>query len=104
MYGSRSLFSDLDKSFKDNVKLGNNFSISIIGKGIVRLQVKGRTFKFSRVFYVLELKSNLIGMGQLQERDYTIVIKKGCCSIQHLEKGIIAQIVMTPNRLFPLHN
>ena len=64
--GNKSLFSDLDESFKDTVKLGNNSTISIMGKGTIKLQVKGYTFKILGAFYVLELKSNLISMGQMQ--------------------------------------
>ncbi|KAL5857280.1 hypothetical protein ACOSQ3_004738 [Xanthoceras sorbifolium] len=64
MCGNKSLFSYLDESFKDNVKLGNNSRISVMGQGTIRLQVKDY---------------------------YTIVIQKGSCSIQHPEKGIIVQ-------------
>jgi hypothetical protein len=55
------------------------------------------------VFYVPDLKSNLISMGQLQERGYIIIIKQSWCQIHHLEKGLIAEAKMTANRMFPLH-
>ena len=37
MCGNKSLFYDLDEAFKDNVKLGNNSKISIMGQGTIRL-------------------------------------------------------------------
>ncbi|CAL2258514.1 unnamed protein product [Prunus armeniaca] len=60
----------------------------------------------------LELKSNLISMGQLQEKGYTIIIQKGCCKIiqkgcckiQHPEKGLIAEVHMTANRMDNIQN
>ncbi|XP_028096994.1 uncharacterized protein LOC114296862 [Camellia sinensis] len=81
MCGNKSLFSNLDESFKDIVKLGNNSRMTVMGKGTIRLQVKDHFFKIPGVFHVPDLKSNLISMGQLQERGYTIIIRKGYCSI-----------------------
>lgn len=103
MCGNKSLFSDLNESFNDTVKLGNNSKISVMGKGNIQLQIGGHTVKICDVFYVPELKSNLISMGQLQEKEYTITIRKGCCQVMHPKKGLIAQITMTANRMFPLH-
>ena len=42
MCGKKEYFSDFDGSFKDSVKLGNNSSMVVMGKGNVRLQVNGR--------------------------------------------------------------
>ncbi|XP_062020913.1 uncharacterized protein LOC133737356 [Rosa rugosa] len=51
MCGDRSLFSELNESFRQVVKLGNNTRMSVAG-----------------VFFVPELKKNLLSIGQLQER------------------------------------
>ena len=42
MCGKNEYFSDFDGSFRDSVKLGNNSSMVVMGKGNVRLQVNGR--------------------------------------------------------------
>ena len=42
MCGKNEYFSDFDGSFKDSVKLGNNSSMVVMGKGNVWLQVNGR--------------------------------------------------------------
>ncbi|BBH03053.1 transposable element gene [Prunus dulcis] len=41
MSGSKKLFSNMDESFRDNVKLGNNSCLCVIGKGNIRIEVNG---------------------------------------------------------------
>ncbi|XP_070042981.1 uncharacterized protein [Nicotiana tomentosiformis] len=43
MCGKKEYFFDFDGRFRDSVKLGNNLSLSVIGKGNIRLQVKKTT-------------------------------------------------------------
>jgi hypothetical protein len=49
------------------------------------------------------LKSNLLSIGQLQEKGYVIVIKDKKCQIQDPKQGLIAEVGMTRNRMFPLN-
>lgn len=70
----------LDESYRDDVKFGDNSKVSILGKGQVIIQTKDNATQIiSNVFSVLELKSNLIGVGQLQEKSYEIFIKGDVC-------------------------
>ena len=68
MCENKEYFLDFDGSLRDSVKLGNNSSMVVMGKGNVRLQVNGRVQIITRVFYVPELKNNLLSIGQLQEK------------------------------------
>ncbi|CAN6694131.1 unnamed protein product [Malus baccata var. baccata] len=43
MCGKRELFSEFVGSFRETVKLGNNTSMAVLGKGNIRLQVNGMT-------------------------------------------------------------
>lgn len=52
-----------------------------MGKGSVKVQMNRKMQKIDDVYYVPELKSNLISLGQLQETGYAIVIQKGTCQI-----------------------
>lgn len=104
MCGNKSLFYDLDETFRETVKLGNNSCISVMGKGDIKLHMKNNiVHTISSVFYIPDLKSNLISLGQLQEKGYIIIIQRSRCQIQHPEKGLIAEAEMTSNRMFPLH-
>ena len=75
MCGKKEYISDFDGSFRDFVKLGNNSSMVVMGKGNVRLQVNGRVQIMIGVFSVQELKNNLLSIGQLQERGFNILLQ-----------------------------
>ena len=66
MSGNKNRFTQLDKEFRHRVKLGNDTHIAMMGKGSVRLVVIGVTHVISHVYYVSELKNNLLSLGQLQ--------------------------------------
>ncbi|KAL5836715.1 hypothetical protein ACOSQ3_013884 [Xanthoceras sorbifolium] len=107
MCGDKKVFSDLDESFRNTVKFGDNSTISIMGKGNVTLQTKeNSTHTISNVLFIPNLKTNLLSVGQLQEKGYEISIKDGVCRIQDAKLGLITQVNMKGNRMFPnyLHN
>nr|KYP42102.1 Retrovirus-related Pol polyprotein from transposon TNT 1-94 [Cajanus cajan] len=104
MCGKREYFSDLDENFTDLVKLGNNSNIVVNGKGNIRLKIDGIISIISGVFYVLELKNNLLSLGQLQEKGLSILFQQGHCKIYHPDKGLIMKANMFANRMFILHS
>ena len=66
---AKKAFSDLDESFRSSVKFGDNSKISVMGKGKVTIQTKGNsTHTIGNVFFVPDLKTNLLSVGQLQEK------------------------------------
>lgn len=52
-------------------------------------------------FTFLDLKTNLLNFGQLQEKMYEILINNGVYPVQNDNLGLITQIKMTVNRMFP---
>ncbi|KAL5765184.1 hypothetical protein ACOSQ2_017778 [Xanthoceras sorbifolium] len=104
MCGDKKVFSDLDESFRNTVKFGDNSIVSVMGKGKVTFQTKeNSTHTISNVLFVLDLKTNLLSMGQVQEKGYEISIKYEVCRIQDAKLGLIAQVSMTANRMFSLY-
>ncbi|KAH7557154.1 hypothetical protein JRO89_XS11G0061700 [Xanthoceras sorbifolium] len=97
-------FSELDESFRNTVKFGDNYLVSVMGKGNVTIRTKENTAQIiSNIFFVSDLKTNLLSIGQLQEKGYEIIIREGVFSIQDPKKGLIAQVNITSNRMFPLY-
>nr|ABD32431.2 copia-type polyprotein, putative; 28768-32772, putative [Medicago truncatula] len=92
----------LDENFRHSVKLGNNTKMNVMGKGSVKLLLNGMNLVVTEVYYIPELKKNLLSIGQLQEKGLAILIKGGICKIFHLEEGLIIQTNMTANRMFIL--
>lgn len=102
MSGDKTLFSKLDEDFRHSVKLGNNKKMEVVGKGNTKLMLNGANYVISDVYYVPELKNNLLSLGQLHEKRITIIIQKGYCKIYHEERGLIAESRMSSNRMFAL--
>ena len=102
MCGNKLWFSDLDEEFRQSVKLGNNSKMTVLGKGNIRMQVAGVTQVITDVFYIPELRNNLLSVGQLQEKGVAILIQHGECRVYHPEKGLIMQTSMSANRMFIL--
>uniref|UniRef100_A0A2N9EXA4 Integrase catalytic domain-containing protein n=1 Tax=Fagus sylvatica TaxID=28930 RepID=A0A2N9EXA4_FAGSY len=100
MCANKEWFSDLDEEFRESVKLGNNSKMAVLGKGNIRLQIAGVTQVITDVFYIPELKNNLLSVGQLQERGVALLIQHGVCRVYHPKKGLIMQTAMSANRIY----
>nr|KYP72576.1 Retrovirus-related Pol polyprotein from transposon TNT 1-94 [Cajanus cajan] len=103
MSGSKSSFSYLNENFHSTVSFGDCSTMKVMGKGDIKIKTKnGFVETISNVFYVPDLKSNLLSAGQLQEKGYEIFISKGSCEIIDPVRGAIAVVIISSNRLFLL--
>lgn len=102
MSGDKELFTSLNEKFKHSVKLGNNSRMEVAGKGNIKLLLNGMMSTITEVYYVPELKNNLLSVGQLQEKGLAILIQGGMCKIYHPEKGLLVESKMSMNRMFIL--
>ena len=84
------------------MKLRNNSKMAVLGKGNIRLQIVGVTQVITDVFYIPELKNNLLSIRQLQERGVAILVQHGVCRVYHPKKGLIMQTAMSTNKMFIL--
>ncbi|XP_026415946.1 uncharacterized protein LOC113311323 [Papaver somniferum] len=75
MYGRKDLFDRLDESVRSTVKFGNSLTIPVMAKGRIGIILKnGSKAYFMDVLYVPGLHRNLLSMGQLSERGYSMNI------------------------------
>lgn len=102
MTGDKGCFSDLEKNFNLTVKLGNYTKMVVVVKGSVRVQVNGIILVITDVYYIPELRNNLLSVGQLQEKCLAILIQDGTCRVFHPRRGVIMQISMSGNIMFYL--
>ena len=94
-------FDNLDESVRSTVKFGNNSTIPVMGKGRIGIVLKnGAKTYIMDVFYVPGLHQNLLSMGQLSERGYSMNIFNGVCTIRDRFRRLITRVQMTRNRLF----
>ena len=100
MSGHKDFFSKLDESFHKSVKLGDNSNIDVMGKGRIHLQVNNIPQVISEVFYIPDLKNNLLSIGQLQEKVLAILFQYNKCKVYHPERGLNIKTTMTLNRVY----
>ncbi|TYH32413.1 hypothetical protein ES288_A01G250700v1 [Gossypium darwinii] len=93
MTGCKSFFTKLDESFHTIV----------MGKGDIQIRTMNDFIEtISNVFYVPNLKTNLLSARQLQDKGYNITIFNGECKVYDSKKGSIVVVKMSANMLFPL--
>ncbi|CAL2228257.1 unnamed protein product [Prunus armeniaca] len=103
MSGCKSSFINLNESFHTVVSFGDKSTVKVMGKGDIQIKTKNDFIEtISNVFYIPDLKTNLLSAGQLQDKGYRITIYKGECEVYDPKRGSIAVVKMPSNRLFPL--
>ena len=103
--GNISMFSMLEENVKSQVTLGTDSKVSVMGKGRVSvLTEKGERRSISDVYYVYDMKCNILNIGQLIHKDYNVFFEDDVCTIMDNppSKKCIAQVKMTRNKIFPL--
>ena len=87
----------------ESLSFGDCSTMRVMGKGDIEIRINnGFVETISNVLYVPDLKSNLLSVGQLQEKGYIITIQKGICEIYDPTRGAIVVVKMSSNWLFPL--
>jgi len=103
MTGNKLWFTEVkEEGFRRYVKLGNNTTMAVTAKGSVRVQINGTSHVITDVYYVPELKTNLLSLGQLQEKCLAILFQNDTCKIYHPDRGLILYTNMKSNRMFYL--
>ena len=64
MSGNETLFSFIDKSFKSEIKMGNNGTLQVVGKGSIMVRTKkGEKKEIKNVYFSPGMKHNLMSIG-----------------------------------------
>jgi len=102
----KSLFYSLDCSAIIKINLGDHTPVPTQGKGTIHLLTKHNQKKVIHdVYYVPNLKVNLISVGQLMQNGYDVRFHDTSCTIYHKTpcKRLLSRVEMTKNRMFPLY-
>jgi len=96
-------FVEMEKEgINKKVRLSNDSTLAVIGKGSVRIVINGTSYVISYVYYVPELKTNLLSLGQLQEKGLSILIQNCMFKVFHPKHGLILQTKLKGNMMFHL--
>nr|KYP76789.1 Retrovirus-related Pol polyprotein from transposon TNT 1-94 [Cajanus cajan] len=98
-----SIFKDIDESVKVKVRMGNDTIVESKGKGTVMVEMKKGTRLITDVLLVPNLKENLLSIGQMMEKGYTLHFEGDTCKIYDNKKLEIGRVKMEKrNRSFPI--
>ena len=103
MTGNRDIFVELDQSFTSQVKLGDGKLQGAKGKGVTTVNTKqGNEKLISDVLYVPNMTQNLLSLGQLIQKGYSINFEDKKCRIFYKKNNLQVEIVkMCKNKVFP---
>jgi transposase InsO family protein len=82
MTGSRAALSYLNEKVRGTVKFGDGSTVEIHGLGSMVIQGRQQEHKvLTDIYYIPKLKSNIVSLGQLEEKGFEISLKNGRCSV-----------------------
>ncbi|KAI5387949.1 hypothetical protein KIW84_073876 [Lathyrus oleraceus] len=104
MCGHKHLFKEMRKIEDGNVSFGDASKVKVGGKGTIRyLQKDGLIGSIEDVYYVPNLKTNILSLGQLTEKGYSILMKERILHLKDELGHLIARVEMERNRMYKLN-
>lgn len=103
MCGRKNIFVEFDESVSGKITFGDESKILIKRKGKILICLNNGTHQFiSNVYYVPNMKNNILSLGQFLEKGYDIHLKDHSLSIRDQRENLIVKVPMTRNRMFAL--
>jgi hypothetical protein len=77
MCGYKHMFTKIEEIVEGHVSFGDASKVKVKGQGEILIQCKDENERFiSNVYYVPDMKSNILSLGQLLERGYIVFMKE----------------------------
>lgn len=101
MTGNRDYFKIIDESITGNVRFGDDSRIDIRGRGSILFMSKsGDKRVIADVYYLPELKSNIISLGQATESGCDVRMREDYLTLHDKNGSLIVRAKRSPNRLY----
>lgn len=101
MTGDKRYFSEIDDSITGKVRFGDDSRIDIRGKGTVEFTDRnGEARKITEVYYIPDLKSNIISLGQATEAGCDVRMRGEHLTMHDRDGKLIAKATRSRNRLY----
>ena len=98
------MFVDLDESISGNVSFGDNSKTLVKAKGKILIRLKdGRHEFISNVYYVPNMKNNILSLEKLLAKGYDTHMKYSILSIKDERNNLITKVPMSRNMMFLLN-
>ncbi|XP_050909613.1 uncharacterized protein LOC127123438 [Lathyrus oleraceus] len=103
MCSDRSMFVEINEATTGNVSFEDDSKIPVKGKGKILIRLKNESHQFiSNVYYVPDMKNNILSLGQLLEKGYDIHLKEHSLLLRDCRHNLIAKGPMSNNSMFLL--
>ena len=101
MTGNRKYFKRIDESVTGKVRFGDDSRIDIKGKGSILFYSKdGGKKLLADVYYIPDLKSNIISFGQATEAGCDVRMRDEYLTLRDKDGKLITKAKRSPNRLY----
>src|ERR1044072_8229176 len=101
MTGKRDWFVQFDDQAKRKVKFADDSYITAEGVGKILIQKKNGDPAFiSNVLYVPKMQNNLLSLGQLMEKGYTMKMEDKCMKVYDNKGSLLMKAPVSRNRTF----
>ena len=101
MTGNRHYFKSLDETITGKVRFGDDSRIDIKGKGSILFCCKnGNRKTLADVYFIPDLKSNIISLGQATESGCDVRMKEEYLTLHDKEGNLITKAKRSQNRLY----
>ncbi|XP_013623877.1 PREDICTED: uncharacterized protein LOC106329780 [Brassica oleracea var. oleracea] len=103
MTGERCYFSEMNENIKGKVKFGDGSFVDISGKGSILFEAKTGEHKLlTDIYYIPELRSNILSLGQATEQGCDVRMKDNYLTLKDPEGRLLVKVMRTANRLYKL--
>jgi hypothetical protein len=93
MSGSKLAFSKLNGNVTATMKFGDGSRVTIQGRGTIIFRCQNSEHHaLTDVYYIPQLRSSIISIGQLDERGSEVLIKDGVLRIKGREQWLLAKV------------
>lgn len=103
MTWQRSKFRELDENITGQVKFGDGSVVDIKGRGTVVFRCKnGEDMVFNQVYFIPNLCSNIISLGQLAEKGNKVILNGLYLWIYDQQKRLVMKVKKFANQLYKI--
>ena len=101
MTGNKSYFRSIDETITGKVRFGDDSKIDIKGKGsILFISQDGRKKFLADVYFIPQLKSNIISLGQATESGCDVRMREDYLTLHDKDGNLIVKAPRSQNRLY----
>jgi GAG-pre-integrase domain len=102
MSGHKNLFIEMEE-IAETVTFGDASKVEVKGKGKIKFIQKNQGIgMIEDVYFIPEMKSNILSIGQLMEKGYKIFLNERSMNLGDKTSKMVASVKMTTNRMFNL--